>query len=153
MHPSELDHERRISNRRGTPTSPWSCFGWSGQRTKMRRAGDMARPFYVDRFGVTTLIFALLLLAFTFVDGVITLHLLDRGCCEINPIMSYLLSIGARPFLLGKYILTAAGLPVLLVFHNHPLFGTRLRVGYLLPVFNALYVILLCYQWSLWSKL
>ncbi len=86
------------------------------------------------------------LLTATILDGVITLHLIDIGCVEINPLMSRLLRIGMVPFLLGKYVLTATGLPLLLVFKNHYLFGTRFRVGYLLPIFVALYMILLAYQ-------
>ena len=41
------------------------------------------------------------------------------------------------------------GLPVLLVFKNYSLFGTRFRVGYLIPMFLGLYALLLVYQLSL----
>ena len=45
--------------------------------------------------------------------------------------MAHLLGRGHHAFLAGKYILTAAGLPFLVVFKNYRLFGTRFRVGYL----------------------
>ena len=114
-----------------------------------RRASERQHPHAVDRFGVASLIFVILLLIFTVIDGVFTLHLLDQGCEELNPVMGFLLTKGMVSFLVGKYILTAAGLPILLVFKNYPLFGTGFRVGHLLPVFVGLYVPLLCYQWSL----
>ena len=56
---------------------------------------------------------------------------------------------GDREFLLGKYVLTAAGLPFLIVYKHHPLFGTRFRAGWLLHVFVSLYLVLMCYQWML----
>jgi hypothetical protein len=111
-----------------------------------RRADEHATTYYVDRFPASTLLLVILLLTATILDGVITLHLIDIGCVEINPLMSRLLRIGMLPFLLGKYVLTATGLPLLLIFKNHYLFRTRFRVSYLLPTFVALYLILLAYQ-------
>ena len=35
---------------------------------------------------------------------------------------------------------------MLLVYKNYPMFGTRFRVGYLLPVFFSLYLVLAAYQ-------
>ena len=93
-----------------------------------------------------TLVLILVLLAFTIADGVITLNLIDVDCEEINPLMFYLLSKGLTPFLFGKYALTAAGLPILLIFKNHYLFRTPFRVGYLIPIFVVLYVALTAYQ-------
>ena len=60
--------------------------------------------------------------------------------------MAGLLEDGIQPFLVIKYALTAGGLPLLLIFQNHYLFGTRVRVGYLIPVTVALYAVLIGYQ-------
>jgi hypothetical protein len=87
-----------------------------------------------------------LLLTFSVADAAATLCLLGRGCEEANPLMQLLLDRGAMAFLLGKYVLTAAGLPILLIFQNHRLFGTPIRVVSLLPCLVALYLILLGYQ-------
>ena len=111
-----------------------------------RRAEQQLQPYYVDRFPASTFALILILLAATILDGLFTLQLLDAGCEEINPLMNRLLHIGMVPFLLGKYILTAAGLPLLLIFKSHRLFRTRFLVGYLLPVFVMLYIALLVYQ-------
>ena len=48
--------------------------------------------------------------------------------------------------MVGKYVLTVMGLPVFLIFRNHYLFGTRVRVGYLIPASVAMYAVLLGYQ-------
>ena len=97
---------------------------------------------------VITLALVVGVLALSILDGVLTIELLDINSEEVNPVMRFLLGLGGghRPFLLGKYVLTAVGLPFLVVFKNWPLFGTRFRVGFLLPVFLGLYLGLLVYQ-------
>ena len=57
--------------------------------------------------------------------------------------MEYLSTRGPLAFLLGKYVLTAMGLPLIVVYKNYPMFGTRFRVGFLLPVFIGLYLVLI----------
>lgn len=113
-----------------------------------------------SRFGVTrselarfsrtamtlTLALVVAILALCILDGILTIELLDRNSEEINPVMRFLLDRGHGPFLLGKYAITAAGLPFLVVYKNWPIFGTRFRTGYLLPVFLVLYLTLLIYQ-------
>lgn len=111
----------------------------------MERAGN----YYVDRFGATTLAMIVGLLVLSIADGILTIELLDRSSEEVNPFMAILLGRSRHAFLVGKYILTAAGLPFLVVFKSYRLFGTRFRVGYLFPAFIVLYLILISYQWSM----
>jgi hypothetical protein len=147
---SQQENASRIqSDRRKTPTSPWDAFRFGGRRMRNRRMEEHRQLYFVDRFPPATLILILSLLVLTLVDGVLTIHLLDADCQEANPIMEYLLGHGLMSFVIGKYILTAAGLPLLLVYKNYYLFGTPFRVGYLIPVFVGLYIILLCYQFGL----
>ena len=72
--------------------------------------------FFVDRIDPPMFVLTVLLLVLTIVDGTVTLLLLGAGCEEINPAMGYLLRRGPLHFLLGKYALTTAGLPFLLIF-------------------------------------
>ena len=95
----------------------------------------------------------LLLLAFTIIDGLMTFELLEVGCQEINPFMGYLLSRGQGLFLLGKSILTTAGLFFLLIFKNRHICRGRLRIGYLLPIFVVLYAVLIAYELHLLAQL
>jgi hypothetical protein len=140
------EEHRAAQDRRMQPTSVWSAFCFGGRRMHNRRTEEHCLPYHVDRFSASSLGLILALLIATILDGLLTLHLLDSGCEEINPLMSGLLRIGVVPFLLGKYIMTAAGLPLLLIFKNFYLFHTRFRVGYLLPIFVILYLLLLAYQ-------
>ncbi len=117
----------------------------------MRRGEEHDRPYLVDRVSWTFLAMASLLLILTLADGLITVSLLDEGCEEANPLMAYLLDQGTGTFLVGKYVLTALFLPVSLVMNHYRLFGTRLRVGHFIPIVVLLYLILITYQWVLWS--
>jgi hypothetical protein len=117
-----------------------------------RRDDEHRRPYFVDRFSSATFIFILLLLIATIADAILTIQLIEAGAKEINPLMDRLLDHGIQPFLLGKYVLTVAGLPLLLIFQNYYLFGTRFRVGYLIPMAVALYVVLIGYQLVLMQK-
>jgi hypothetical protein len=143
---NDTPEETSRGDRREQPTSPWAVFLPGGRRLRHRRAVEHRQAYFVDRFSCWTFVLVLLLLSATIADGVLTLHLLDSGGEEINPLMDRVIQEGATAFLLCKYALTAAGLPILLVFQNHYLFRTRFRVGYLLPAFVGLYAILLTYQ-------
>jgi len=83
------------------------------------------------------------------IDAALTLYLVRRGCAEVNPVMAHLLRRGVHWFLIGKYLLTALGLPVLLIVKNHYLFGTRFRAEYILVIAVFLYAVLIAYQLSL----
>ena len=60
--------------------------------------------------------------------------------------MASLLLRGHQAFLVGKYILTAAGVPFLVVYKNYPMFRSRFRIGFLLPIFVGMYIALIFYQ-------
>jgi hypothetical protein len=151
--PADLDGDRRAqSDRRETPTSPWGAFPPAGGRMRNRRASEHRQPYFVDRFSLVMFITVLMLASASIVDAVLTIQLIEAGAREINPLMAHLLDHGIEPFLLGKYLLTVAGLPLLLIFQNYYLFGTRVRVGYLVPMAVGLYLVLIAYQLVLMHK-
>ena len=138
--------ERDLPDRRRVPTGPLDAFRLSGRRQRVRRGSERKGPYFTDRFDALTLIFIVILLLLCILDGVLTIELLDINSEEVNPVMRLLLERGRFSFLLGKYVITAAGLPFLVVYKNWPIFGTRFRAGYLLPIFLGLYIVLLIYQ-------
>ncbi len=145
--PAEPPEDKRTKpDRRQQPTSPWGALPPAGRRMRNRRADEHRRPYFVDRFSPALLAFILMLLIASLLDAVLTIRLIESGGGEINPVMNRLLDHGVLPFLLGKYLLTVIGLPVLLIFKNYYLFGTRVRVGYLIPFLVALYAVLIGYQ-------
>jgi hypothetical protein len=138
--------QRGSADRRRVPTGPMDAFRLSGRRQQVRRGAEREGPFFTDRFDPLILGFIVAVLVLCIVDGVLTIELLDVNSEEANPVMRFLLDRGHLPFLVGKYAITAAGLPFLVVYKNWPLFGTRFRAGFLLPVFLGLYLVLVAYQ-------
>jgi hypothetical protein len=149
MNDPPFDLPRSQADRRERPTTPLDALRPGGRRTWPRRQEERLGRFFVDRFDATTLAMIVLLLCLTIADGVLTIELLDVNSEEVNPLMGHLLTRGHREFLLGKYVMTAAGLPFLIVYKHYPMFGTRFRAGWLLHVFISLYLMLLAYQWAL----
>ncbi len=152
--PASSNPERRNQpDRRETPTDVWGAFPPAGMRIRLRRGDEHRRPYFVDRFSAGVLVFVLMLLIASIADGVLTIQLITAGGNEVNPLMDRLLSFGVMPFFVGKYLLTVVGLPLLLLLKNFYLFGTRIRVGYLLPLTIVLYAVLIGYQLVLTSRL
>lgn len=149
MHDEPIPEARRANDRRRRPTSPLDALRLNGRRRRPRRDEERRQPFFVDRFDASTLAMIVTLLGLTLVDGVLTLELIDLNSEEANPIMAHLLDRGDLVFLMGKYAMTAAGLPFLVVYQHYTLFRTRFRVGWLLPIFIAMYFVLLFHQLNL----
>jgi hypothetical protein len=144
--------QRVLSDRRQQPTGPWSALPPAGQRVDNRRACERRLPYFVDRFSPAMFVVILCLIIASLVDAVLTIQLLDAGADEINPLLNNVLDHGILTFLWVKYLLTVGGLPVLLIFKNYYLFGTRLRVGYLIPIAVVLYALLIGYQLALMHR-
>jgi Domain of unknown function (DUF5658) len=151
MNDDSTESQRGPADRRNRPTSPLDAFRPSGRRVRPRRSAERLVAFFTDRFDAVTLAMVVALLSLTIADGMLTLELLEFNSEEANPFMRHLLKRGPRAFLIGKYVLTAMGLPFLVVYQNYPMFKTRFRVGYLLPVFISLYLALISYQWMLFQ--
>lgn len=125
---------RAGADRRLKPTQPWDALRPQGRRRLVRRDEERCSPHFVDQIDPISFVMAILLLILTVADGALTLLLLDQGCEEVNPAMGFLIGRSPVEFLMGKYLLTVAGLPFLLVFRHFTLFGTQFRVGHLIPI-------------------
>jgi hypothetical protein len=145
-------NQRTTPDRRESPTGPWSALPPAGMRAKNRRADEHRQPYFVDRFSAAMFIVILFLIFASLADAILTIQLLEAGGDEINPLLNHALNHGVSIFLFVKYVLTVGGLPVLLIFKNHYLFGTPVRVGHLLPFAVLLYAILIGYQLALMQK-
>lgn len=93
----------------------------------------------------------LLILVLSIIDAFATLTLLDRGAEEINPVMAPLVKGSGHGFAWLKLSLTIFGVVVLTALARIRLFG-RFRVGTLLYLVLAIYVLLVSYEsWLLWG--
>ena len=91
---------------------------FSGRRAKARRQEDLHRTFYFDRYSSNIFAAIVAILLLSVLDALLTLHLIDNGSTELNPVMSYFLKYGPFVFMGAKYILTCAGVIILLLFRN-----------------------------------
>jgi hypothetical protein len=146
MDPRDSQPNRGRSDRRRRPTRAWDFLFTPARRKTIRRTNDPSSyPYhFVDQPGQSTIIWTLSLLMLTLIDGVLTLLIIADSQGEANPVMAYLIRRGVLWFILGKYAMTVAALPVLLIFKNYRMFGTSVRVGHTIPVLVSLYLALTC---------
>ena len=152
MSENDSTNRRNRPERRVSELPFWHPRRLHGRRALARREDRPGKPYLVERVSGSAFAFASLLLVLTLIDGMLTFILLDLGCEEANPLMSYLLDRGPIYFFVGKYLLTAVFLPVALVMNRCRLFGTRIQVGHLVAIVAGLYVGLIAYQLMMWHE-
>ena len=90
----------------------------------------------------------LLIVMLSIIDAILTLHLVDRGATELNPVMNYYLGHGPLAFFWVKYMLTSAALIIVLTNKTAYLFNTRFQVKILFVVFLVPFVLVI--QWEIY---
>ena len=115
---SKSDDRREAPDRRREPTRLISRYVFFGNRRVNRRATDAQKNYYVDRYSARAYGAVVAILLLCAADAVFTIYHLNRGATEVNPIMNFALSFGTLHFLIIKYVLTVAGLFVLLTHKN-----------------------------------
>jgi hypothetical protein len=101
---------------------------FSGRRKTIRRDEDKGKFIVLDDHGLGIFALAIIILAFSALDGLFTLYLISSGAREINPLMSYLIDFNPRFYLAVKCIVTTVGIIILIVLRNYKskLFGIRI---------------------------
>jgi hypothetical protein len=144
--PEGADNRRRRSDRRSRSRPGARYFLFGGRRRSARRDSDRKEYIYVDQYRPWLLVAIMLLAILSLSDGLFTLHLIERGATEENPVMAWFLSHGPWPFMIAKFILTSAAVIILLVFNNVYFRPLRIRVKTLIPAFAAVFVAVLFWQ-------
>ena len=141
--------ERRSGHdRRHRQLGILSKYWFTGRRAGGRREEDKQRAYRIDRHSSRTLAVILLIVILSVIDAILTLHLIDRGATELNPIMDYYLGHGPLAFFWVKYMLTSAALIIVLTNKTAHLFNTRFQVKILFVVFLVPFVLVV--QWELY---
>lgn len=107
---------------------------------------------YTNTYESHYLVLILSILLLCILDAHFTLHLLQMGGVELNPIMIVLLEKNVALSLVLKYLITAAGLIFLLVHKNFRIFG-NIRVSGLIYFVFILYVFLVLAEAHAYSVL
>ncbi|MCA9501594.1 MAG: hypothetical protein H6748_13000 [Spirochaetaceae bacterium] len=129
--------ERRRSDRRTRPTSPWSAFFGPVRRSRGRRASDA--PGYVDRYTRTDVALLLAIFLLNVADAFFTMLWLERGGREANPVMDFFLDIGPYAFLAQKCLVVGFWLVLLLVHKNYRL--ARIGLYASLAIYGTLLIV------------
>ena len=114
--PSE---ERRQTEWRGPdrrkPSLKSFIYGaFNPRRRRFRREVDREHAF-IDWYPTHLLVVAGLIMSLSLVDGILTIHLLNSGATELNPLLAILVNNDPLWFALGKVLLTAAGVVSLVI--------------------------------------
>ncbi len=104
-----------------------------GRRRWVRRSEDLHRIVILDRYSPKLFISVVGLLSLSLLDGLLTLHLIEHGSTEINPVMDYFLKKGPFIFALAKYILTSIAVVIFVIVANNVLPRSNFRAQKLFP--------------------
>ena len=117
---------------------------FAGRRARVRRQEDWHNTFYFDRYSSSLFAAIVAILLLSVLDALLTLHLIEKGSTELNPVMSYFLQYGPFVFMGTKYFLTCFGVVVLLLFRNvllkRSLTHARNLFTYIICVFSTVVV-------------
>lgn len=114
------------------------------RRRSNRRAAD-DQVYIPDVHDRSTCLSALALLVMSCLDALFTLNILRLGGEEVNVLMRNLLEISTVSFITVKYVATAIGAVLLLVYARVRIGGV-LRVSHILNGLCALYATLIIYH-------
>jgi hypothetical protein len=144
--PEENTDRRQSGDRRGHRRPRLKFFLFGGRRKSARRGGDKQEFIYVDQYRPWLMFVIILVLILSISDGLFTLHLINLGAIEKNPLMAYFLSLGAWPFMTAKFLLTCFGIVLLLIFHNFYSRILRIQIIAVIPAFVAIFLVVLFWQ-------
>lgn len=146
---AQLAIERRNSRDRRNPSFKGFLIGC----IKCRRRGPRRADYLyhqTDWYDVKLLVMALSLLLLSTIDAAMTMHLLNNGAVEINPLMDYLLRQGAHVFIITKIVMTSVCV-VVLVAHYHSRIFNWLRVDIMLLFALFIYTGLVTYEFFIYA--
>ncbi|OGT20303.1 MAG: hypothetical protein A2V90_05010 [Gammaproteobacteria bacterium RBG_16_57_12] len=108
---------------------------------------DDTAPARLDVYPPRYFWISVLILLLCMADAVNTLHLLDLGAVELNPLLGALLDRNLTLFALCKHLLTGVGVVILVAYSRHRLFD-RLATLQILHGVLLGYLVLVIFQWQ-----
>jgi hypothetical protein len=146
-----LANRRSLSDRRCNRRLSFHHFFFGGKRRQLRRKEDKHALNFVDEYSPVLMGCIVAILLLSILDGFMTLYLLEHDMYEVNPVMSFCLSLGPWFFLCSKFLLTCFGAMCLLVVNNNQVFNDRIRVRDIFPALLFLYFLVIAWHSFLYS--
>ena len=139
--------QRRYGDRRNDSTGALNLRRFYSRRRQVRRVMDDTAPARLDVYPPRYFWISVLILLLCMADAVNTLHLLDLGAVELNPLLGALLDRNLTLFALCKHLLTGVGVVILVAYSRHRLFD-RLATSQILHGVLLGYLVLVIFQWQ-----
>lgn len=137
---NDEESQREVSDRRNRPTRMFSRYTMVGKRRKNRRDTDPIIRYYVDWISGPYLKALIAVALFIIIDAFSTLHIIDNGGGESNPLMNWMIERGVGWFIFVKFCTAIVGFMVLAVHRFFPL--ARPMAGLLLLAYGGI----VCYH-------
>jgi hypothetical protein len=147
-----MENERNYNKNRNGPDRrkrqipPLKYIIFGGRRKSIRRKEDRDKLIILDAYSTGIFAVAIIILAFSALDGLLTLYLMSSGAQEMNPFMSYLIDFNPRFYLAVKCILTTTAIIFLIVLRNYKSKLLGVRISKLLTTTALVFFIIIVYQ-------
>jgi hypothetical protein len=115
-----------------------SKYTFRGRRRHVRRDGETAGGYYVDRRSTVEITAVFSLFVLTTTDALATLHIIARGGSELNPLMASALELGDSYFLGTKLAFSIVGGLLILLHSRFP--GVKKALYALLTLYGAVVI-------------
>ena len=140
-----IPERRSIPDRRRNHVKAFATQFVRPRRGNRSRRETDTHGFYVDFHEPRLLVVVLVTLSLCIVDVYVTLFLLQKGGTELNPIMRELIETDVWLFFVFKYVVTAAGLFILLSYKNFRLYKNFSGLHTLYSIL-VVYILLVIYE-------
>jgi hypothetical protein len=146
---SRLSEDARTyqGDRRRSSLRSFVYGAFNPRRRRIRREEDRDHTF-LDWHPTQLLVACTMIMALSVADGLLTVHLLQNGAQELNPLMAFLISNDPILFALAKIALTIIGV-VTLVLTAHMQLFRLVKASSVLYFFLFVHVVLVSYQTTL----
>lgn len=145
--PAESNRSAAIDRRQNQSRSAFYSM-FRRRRASVRRGDELDRPQYLDVHEPWVIMITVAVVLLSMFDSIFTLHLLQMGSEELNPVMDYLLQRDTRLFLAVKFGLTAVCVIFLVMHKKFKLFNAISGYQMLVGAFG-LYFLLVTYEVSM----
>ena len=150
--PRSSGNARAYQGDRRKPSLRSFVYGaFNPRRRRIRREGDRDHTF-LDWHPTHLLVVCTMILALSTVDGLLTVHLVQNGAKELNPLMAILINNDPILFALAKIALTIVGV-VTLALTAHMKLYQLVKASSILYFFFFVHVVLVFYQAALTQTL
>jgi len=138
--------KREGLDRRERKIPPLKYLIFGGRRKRIRRKEDKDKLIILDVYSNRIFVFAVIILALSAIDGLLTLYLISSGAQETNPFMSYLIAFNPRVYLAVKCTITTSAIIFLIVLRNYKSKLLGIRISKLLSTTALVLFLIIVYQ-------